>query len=132
MSAGYALDTDTCVWALRGDAAVLSRLRAQSPSALFIVSMTLAELHFGALKSRDPAGNLARVSALLGPLPVLDFDGDAARIHAEIRWALREAPVGERDLVIAAVARLHGLTLVTGNGREFTRVPDLEVEDWTR
>jgi len=92
--------------------------------------MTLAELRFGVLKSRDPHGNQAKVSTFLGPLTVLDFDADAALAHAEIRWALRQSPIGERDLAIAAVARAHGLTLVTGNTREFARVPNLPVEDW--
>ncbi|MDP2956094.1 MAG: type II toxin-antitoxin system VapC family toxin [Longimicrobiales bacterium] len=124
------MDTDTCVWALRGDARVLTRLRSSSPSAIFVTTMTLAELHFGVLGSRDPDANRARVSTFLGPLTVLHFDADAALAHAEIRWALRQSPIGERDLVIAAVARVHGLTLVTGNAREFVRVPDLPVEDW--
>lgn len=132
MNSGYALDTDTCVWALRGDTRVLGRLRSLSPSSVFVTAMTLAELQFGVLKSRDPDANRARVSTFLGPLTILDFDADAALAHAEIRWALRQSPVGERDLVIAAVARVHGLTLVTGNTREFVRVPDLSAEDWTR
>jgi len=101
------------------------------PSGVFVTSMTMAELHFGVLKSRDPEGNQTRVSTFLGPLAVLDFDGAAARLHAEIRWALRETPIGERDLVIASVALAHQLTLVTGNTREFARVPGLPTEDWT-
>ena len=132
MSSGYALDTDTCVWALRGDTRVLGRLRSVSPSSVFVTAMTLAELRFGVLKSRDPQANLARVSMFLGPLTVLDFAAAAALAHAEIRWALRQSPIGDRDLVITAVARAHGLTLVTGNSREFDCVPNLPVEDWTR
>ncbi|MHB1192110.1 MAG: type II toxin-antitoxin system VapC family toxin [Longimicrobiales bacterium] len=82
--------------------------------------------------SRDPDGNQARVSTFLGPVAILDFDASAALTHAEIRGALRQSPIGELDLVIAAVARAHGLTLVTGNTREPSRVPDLPVEDWRR
>jgi tRNA(fMet)-specific endonuclease VapC len=132
VSPGYALDTDTCVWALRGDTRVLGRLRSLSPSSVFVTTMTLAELRFGVLKSREPHANQARVSTFLGPLTVIDFDADAALAHAEIRWALRQSPIGDRDLVTAAVTRAHRLTLVTGNTREFARVPDLPVEDWRR
>lgn len=132
MSTGWVLDTDTCVWALRAHEGVIEALRSRSPSDVSVAAMTLAELRYGALKSRDREGNLARVSAFLGPLGVLDFDAEAAVMHADVRWALREAPIGERDLVIAAVARARGLTLVTGNTREFGRVPGLAVEDWAR
>lgn len=130
MSRGYVVDTDVCVQALRGHEGVLRALRERTPSDLFVASMTLAELRYGALKSRDPAGNQARVSLFLDPIAVLDFDADGAFVHADIRWALRDQPIGERDLVIAAVARVHGLTLVTGNVREFGRVPGLSLESW--
>lgn len=37
---------------------------------------------------------------------------------------------GGNDLMIAAIALAHDLTLVTHNGDEFRRVPNLKVEDW--
>jgi tRNA(fMet)-specific endonuclease VapC len=39
-------------------------------------------------------------------------------------------PIGHNDLFIAAHARALGLTLVTDNMREFSRVPSLAVENW--
>lgn len=125
------LDTDVCVDALRGHQGVLAHLRARSPATVLTTAMTVAELRYGALKSREPDANLTRVVAFLEPLTVLDFDADAAAHHADIRWALRDRPIGERDLVIAAVARARSMTLVTGNRREFGRVPSLSVEDWS-
>ena len=38
--------------------------------------------------------------------------------------------IGGNDLMIAAIALAHDLTLATHNGGEFRRVPDLRVEDW--
>ena len=64
---------------------------------------------------------------------VAPFDEPAARAYAEMRVELES--IGQRlddpDLRIAAicVAR-HDLTLVTGNGRHFERVPGLRVENW--
>ncbi len=92
--------------------------------------MTEAELAYGVLASGDREGNAARTRLLLEPLEILPFDSDAARAHARIRWAVRKLPIGERDLVIASVAVARGLTLVTGNQREFRRVPELAMEDW--
>ncbi len=52
--------------------------------------------------------------------------------HARLRYALRHAPIGERDLLIAAIALANRLVVVTHNVKEFSRVPDLVVEDWAR
>ena len=60
----------------------------------------------------------------------LPFDSEAAEHHAELCFALRAHPIGERDLIIASIAVAQGLALVTHNVREFSRVPALTVEDW--
>ncbi|HEU4629567.1 MAG TPA: type II toxin-antitoxin system VapC family toxin [Gemmatimonadaceae bacterium] len=129
----YLLDTDTCVWVLRERDPVFSRVRGTSPDDLAIATTTEAELRYGALHSREPVRNLVMVEAFTAaPISVLPFDRRAARVHAELRVALRTQPIGERDLVIASVALAHGLAVVTGNVHEFARVPGLAVEDWTR
>jgi tRNA(fMet)-specific endonuclease VapC len=129
----FLLDTDTCIEVIKEREPALSRVRTMSPDDLAISAMTLAELRYGALKSRDPARSLARIEALLSaPIAIAEFGMDAARHHAEIRLALRSHPIGERDLVIAATARAAGLVVVTHNTRHFERVPDLEIDDWTR
>ena len=69
---------------------------------------------------------------LSAPIEALPFDSEAARWHAELRWALRARPIGERDLVIASVTMAQQHTLVSGNRAEFSRIPGLAVEDWTR
>lgn len=62
---------------------------------------------------------------------MLSFDRAAAEEHARLRYLLRHAPIGERDLLVAAIASANGLRVVTSNLAEFTRVPGLEVEDWS-
>ena len=57
-------------------------------------------------------------------------DSEAACKHAEFRYALRSNPIGERDLVIAAVAAANHLILVTHNAREFARIGALDLADW--
>lgn len=61
---------------------------------------------------------------------MLLFDRAVARAHAEPHPALRRQPIGDRSPVIANVAVAHGLTVATGNAREFARVPGLAAEDW--
>lgn len=128
----FVLDTDTCVWLLRERPSVLTRIQRTVPGDVAITVMTEAELRFGALKSGRLAENLARLEDLLAtPFEALPFDRMAARHHAEIGHAVRARPIGDRDLVIASIARAHAATLVTGNVREFGRVPGLTVVDWS-
>ncbi|MFO1434078.1 MAG: virulence-associated protein [Candidatus Competibacteraceae bacterium] len=69
---------------------------------------------------------------LLSWLPSLPFASETAQYCGEIRAALASQgqPIGPYDLQIAAIARAHGLVVVTHNTREFARVPDLMLEDW--
>ncbi len=129
----FLLDTNTCVYAIKRWPGVLERLQSLSPEDVAISSITLAELWFGAAKSSRPVRTRATVEIFLRPFTVLPFEREAAEAYAEIRLRLERAgrPIGERDLLIAAIARSRRLTVVTHNLDEFTRVPGLPVEDWT-
>lgn len=129
----YLLDTDTCIWAIRGRDPVRSSVAAQSPDDLAISAMTLAELSYGAINSSDPSNAFSRLERFVAAgISILPFDADAARAHAEIRYRIRAQPIGANDLVIASVAVSRGHTLVTSNLREFSRVPGLSCIDWMR
>ena len=94
--------------------------------------VTMAELWQGAAKHADPTAKRRLWNDFLLPYDVYAFDRASAEQHGELRYRLRHAPIGERDLLIAAVAMANNLTLVTANTREFERVPGLRVEDWSR
>jgi tRNA(fMet)-specific endonuclease VapC len=97
-----------------------------------ISSITLAELWYGAARSTRPQRTRAEQDAALAPFRVLDFDSTAADNYASARAHLVSAgrPIGDRDLMIAAIALAKRMTVVTSNTAEFTRVPGLRVEDW--
>lgn len=126
----HLLDTNVCVWLLRGRQDVRARAATHAPGDLAVATMTEAELRYGVINGSNSTF-MAPVDTLLAQFRVLPFDRGVARAHAEARRALRHQPIGERDLVIASVALAHGLTVATGNVREFARVPGLVVEDWT-
>lgn len=127
----WVLDTDVCVEWLRRRKGVVERLRGLSPADVAITTMTEAELRYGALLSRDPAGNLEQVESILeSGVTLLPFDRSASAHYAELRLALRSKPISERDLIIASVARSAGYVVATGNVREFARVPGLPVDRW--
>jgi tRNA(fMet)-specific endonuclease VapC len=129
----WLLDTDAVVHALRGKhrETMRRRLQERSPEDFGVSAVTVAELLYGAARSREPEATRGLVQALLAPYDILPFDVEAAAQHARIRDALRPQPIGERDLLIAAIALANNLVLITSNSREFGRVPDLRWEDWT-
>ncbi len=98
-----------------------------------VSSVTAAELRHGAEKSSRPGRNHEALGAFLLPLEVLGFGDEAAAAYGRVRAALERAgtPIGPLDTLIAAHAVSLGVTLVTNNVREFSRVAGLEIEDWT-
>ena len=93
----------------------------------------LAELQFGVEKSLFPEKNTAALCQFLVALNVLSFDDQAAVEYGRICAYLqkRGTPIGTMDMLIAAHAKAADLTLVTNNTREFARVPDLALDNWT-
>jgi tRNA(fMet)-specific endonuclease VapC len=102
-------------------------------AALFMSSIVLHELMFGAAASQRRQGNEEKIAMLVASgIEILSFDADDAGHAGDIRAYLKRAgtPIGPYDVLIAAQARRRGATLVTANGREFERVPGLSVTDW--
>ncbi len=96
--------------------------------------MVQAELMTGVRASRDPLRSAQELETFLAPYETVPFDGLAAGAYAEIRSILAKSGqiIGTADLVIAATALAHHGTLVTHNTREFSRIPGLQIVDWTR
>jgi len=131
----WLLDTNVCVFAIRGKPAELLRRFEQYPvGALGISTVTLAELRYGADKSGDPARNHRALDLFLAPIEIADFDASAAEYYGKVRTDLevRGVPIGPLDTMIAAHALRLAVPLVTNNAREFSRVPGLVTEDWTK
>ena len=129
------LDTNVCIHLIRRKPPeVLRRFEDYEVGEVGVSSVTAAELSYGAEKSALPEQNREALSRFLLPLEVLAFGAEAAASYGRVRAALERAgtPIGPLDTLIASHAVSLGVTLVTNNVREFSRVPGLEVEDWTR
>jgi len=129
----YLLDTNIVIYVLKQrPIEVLATFNAHT-SHMAISSITLAELLHGAEKSSRVSENLKVIEDFCSRLDVLSYGSKAAWHYGAIRAALekRGQPIGINDLHIAAHARSEALVLVTNNVSEFTRVPALEVENWT-
>jgi len=128
------LDTDTCSYVMkRSNQAVLKRLRQTQVSDVCISAITKSELLFGVEISPRRQQDEGALNAFLAYAQVLDFPDEAAPHYARIRADLkaRGTMIGANDLFIAAHARSLGLALVTNNTREFKRVQNLVIENWT-
>ena len=129
----YLLDTNACIKVLNGSSGpLIGRLRRRPPSELRVSSVTRAELLYGARRSARVAENLRLLADFVAPLVSLPFDDACAEEYGALRATLAAAgqPIGPNDVLIAATALAHDLTLVTHNLREFSRIAGLKVEDW--
>ncbi len=128
----YLLDTNTLSDLIRRPhGEVAGRIAAVGETTVCTSIVVAAELRYGAAKSGSK--KLAdRVDLILSALEVLPLKKPADGHYGEIRrqLTLNGTPIGPNDLLIAAHARALNLTVVTANVREFSRVPDLQVEDW--
>jgi tRNA(fMet)-specific endonuclease VapC len=128
----YLLDTDICIAVMRRHPGVARRMAAAAPRDCVISAITEYELVTGAEKSLNPPLERQKVDLLLSTLTVLPFDEDAAIQAATIRALLEKngTPIGPYDVLLAGQASANQLIIVTGNTREFSSVPGLQVENW--
>jgi tRNA(fMet)-specific endonuclease VapC len=129
----YLLDTDICIHLIRYKPEQLLRKLTSLPvGEVWVSSITIAELHYGAQRSSRPKQNADALAMFLLPLVVADFDYQAAEVYSQIRAYLETTgkPIGPLDTLIAAHAVSLGVTLVTNNAGECARVPQLHVENW--
>ncbi|MFC1708284.1 type II toxin-antitoxin system VapC family toxin, partial [Planctomycetota bacterium] len=129
----YLLDSNACIHVLNGTSReVVARFSNESPSTVCLCAVVKAELLYGARKSRSVAKVLRNLERFFAPLVSLPFDDDCAHQYGLLRADLARSgrPIGANDLMIAAIARRHDLTVVTHNVGEFSRVVGLRVEDW--
>lgn len=132
----FCLDTNVIAYAINGRVpAIEQRLRQElaAGTTLLIPAIVLFELRYGIAKSMRREASTRVLDAFLAEgFGVLSFEAEDAAEAGNIRAALETSgmPIGAYDILIAAQARRRGAVLVTGNRREFDRVPGLMVTDW--
>ena len=129
MSGSVLLDTNILIGILAKDEAILSRL--VETDAVFLPSIALGELYFGAFKSAHPDDNAERIDRLAASTAILYCDGTTALHYGRIKTGLRAKgrPIPENDIWIAAIAQQHGLTVVSRD-LHFREIEDLPAEEW--
>lgn len=130
----YLLDTDTCIYLINGKSPLLlQRLKTHNPNDIKLSAITVSELFFGVFKSERQEQNHQALLKFLIPFEIIPFGEPEAVEFGRIRAHLEKTGnrIGPYDMQIAAIALAHQLVVVTNNTREFSRIPKLNIENWT-
>ena len=131
----YLLDTNICIYLMKNSyPALTAKMLSLNPTDAAISSVTVFELEYGAARSKWGEKTRQKLAMFLAPFSILPFDAKDAAIAGTIRAYLeqRGTPVGPYDVQIAAQGLARNITVVTHNTGEFSRIPNLRLEDWVK
>lgn len=126
------IDSDILIYFLKGRTEIVGKLSSYPPEAIFTTRINYAELLYGAYNSSKIEQNLARISAFLDLLTILEFDYRASIIFAEDKAKLKRHGIliADMDLMIASIVKAHDFSLVTNSLKHFERIQNLKIERW--
>jgi tRNA(fMet)-specific endonuclease VapC len=129
----FLLDTNICSAHMRRPAQLAHRF-IQYVDQLAIPTIVLGELYAGAFRHSNPTRLLDLIDDVLQEVHVLDFDRVCAEEFGRVRGQLLQTGIAVNtvDLMIASVALVHDLTLVTHNTADFQSIPGLRLDDWLK
>ena len=87
---------------------------------------------WGCSRPPKPEDNRRRLAQLLRHVRLWPLDAETARLYGTVylEWRRRGRALSQVDMLLAALARQHKLTVLTTD-RDFDALPDLRAEDWT-
>jgi len=129
----YLVDTNILIYLMNSKYLKLQKkFTKRSTNDFCVSSITVAELIYGAKKSKNIEKNFNAAIKILSPFTIIDFTSMDAFEYGNIRANLemKGKVIGANDLLIAAQARRQNLIVLTANTREYERVEGLNVENW--
>lgn len=129
----YLLDTDICIYWLKNIDSVRNKIQEIGWKQICICDITVAELYFGAYNSQKVTENLTRAEKFIENITVISLDQNILQRFGELKSELRKIgqPVADFDLLIASVALTKNYILVTNNTRHYSRISELQLENWS-
>ena len=130
----YLIDTDTIIFALRGDHSVLEKFEENKNIPISISLITYAELVFGAKRSQNEQKNMIKVNHIRDIYPMEELNEGVMEVFADIKSKMfdKGIRIEDMDLLIAATAIYNELTLVTNNTKYFENIQNLKIENWKK
>jgi len=129
----YLVDTNILIYLMNSKSLKLqNKFTRKSIEDFCVSSITVAELIYGAKKSKNIEKNLNAAIKILSPFTIIDFNSMDAFEYGDIRADLemKGKIIGANDLLIAAQGRRMNLIVLTANTKEYERVEGLQVENW--
>lgn len=130
----YFLDTNIIIYSLKGLYPQIKSHFMNVPSqSIVIPTIVMAEIEYGARKSYDYHKTIQQYKLFTDTFEKISFSQAASFYYGDIRSRLEKEgkPIGANDLLIASIVLADGGILVTHNTKEFSRIPELSMEDWT-
>lgn len=126
----YLIDSDWLIDATIGRLPALELINDLRVAGVAISVISVAEVSEGAFRAPDPAITLGSFQEFLSTFPTYPITIAIAEKFATIRATLRRQGllISDMDLLIAATALEHDLTLATRNHRHFARIPGLHLQ----
>ena len=126
----YLLDTNIVIGLFANEFSILENIKS-SPSGIFIPSIVVGELFFGAEQSSKKEENRKKIEALAQVSLIVECDLDTARLYGKIKSQLKVkgTPIPENDIWIGALGQQHKLVLATRD-KHFNNIEELLIESW--
>lgn len=129
----YLLDTDIIIyWLNNAYPSIQHRIKTIDNENIFISSITVAELYFGAYNSSKIEDNIKLLDEFTAEIKILPLNKNSGKIFGKIKSELKKTGeiINDSDLFIASIALHNNLCLVTNNEKHFNRIPELAIENW--
>lgn len=125
----YIIDADWIIEITRGNRPVARTVQALSPEMVAVSWLTIGEVYEVAFNTSHPRAHIEMIQSYMQKFEVVGVDGETMERFAEIRAFLRRQGqmISDMDIVLAATALRHDMTVLTYNTRHFERVPDLRI-----
>jgi len=131
----YLLDTNICIFAIkRKQEKVFEIIKEKSRNGIYILSLTVAELEYGVENSLKIEKNRIALLKFISIFNILNFDDSDLIDYGRLKVKLRKKGqiIGSIDMLLAAQALNKDMIFVTNNVKEFERVEELRIEDWSK
>lgn len=129
----YLLDTNICIFLLKDMYGIREAVVKVKPENCFVSEITIAELYYGASKSKQKEKRLKDVDFIVEKFNVLPIF-PALSLFGDLRAELEESGnrIDDFDVLIGATAIKNKLTIVTDNIKHLGRLPNIKIENWVR
>lgn len=131
---GYLLDTNICVFFLRGYLDLDVIIKEKGLENIYISELTVFELRYGAENSDNSKKSHGAVDKFINGLSIVPIYGCVDE-YAKTKVYLKRngTPMhDEIDLIIGATALANNFTLITDNLKDFRFIQDLKMENWIK